>query len=207
MQARNAPPTGSNTKPGAGSVLAGNLKRSSGPPTSNTVKLKLLYSRNVETDRWDGRDHFAKLQLVEDRCFSPGGHTICLLLLDICIVSWMLRDWLAAAFLCDVLRIVLSRSSPRSLRPCCTAVSLDCEVQVLHDHHHHHHHLTSLDVRRCADDGNFVPSTWTPTHVCSSVSPCLYWISLVCHGLRASWPHPRHSLRRPLSLSLSSCFA
>ena len=27
-------------------------------------------------------------------------------------------------------------------------------------------------------------------------SSCLYWISQVCHGSQASWPHPRHSLRR-----------
>ena len=46
---------------------------------------------HVEFDRWDGRDHFAKLQLI-------------LLLLD--IGSWMLRDWLAATFLCDVFLLV-----------------------------------------------------------------------------------------------------
>ena len=34
----------------------------SGPPT--------LHGLHVETDHWDGRDHFAKLQLTEDRCFS-----------------------------------------------------------------------------------------------------------------------------------------
>ena len=53
------------------------------------------------------RDHFAKISAQRGSLFSPYGHTICLPLLDICIGSWMLRDWLAAAFLCDVFSIVL----------------------------------------------------------------------------------------------------
>ena len=48
----------------------------------------------VEVDLWDGLDHFAVFQLV-------------LPLLDICIGSWMLRDWLAVAFHCTVLLLVL----------------------------------------------------------------------------------------------------
>ena len=39
----------------------------------------------VEVDFWSGRDHFANLELL-------------LRQLDICIGSWVLRDWLAAAF-------------------------------------------------------------------------------------------------------------
>ena len=54
----------------------------------------VLHGFHVEVDRWDGRDHFAKLQLI-------------LHLLDICIGSRMLRDWLAAALLCDVFLLVL----------------------------------------------------------------------------------------------------
>ena len=65
----------------------------------------------------------------------PDGHTICLPLLDICIDSWTLRDWPQLP-LWDVSRcaaVVLSRSSPCSLRPCLdTSVSQDCEVRVLH---------------------------------------------------------------------------
>ena len=58
------------------------------------TQVLVLHGFVVEVDLWDGRDHFSKLQFL-------------LLLLDICIGSWMLRYWLAAAFLCDVLRIVL----------------------------------------------------------------------------------------------------
>ena len=54
----------------------------------------MLHGFLVEVDLWDGRGRFSKLPFL-------------LPLLDICIGSWMLRYWLAAAFLCDVLRIVL----------------------------------------------------------------------------------------------------
>ena len=59
-----------------------------------TVCVLILHGFLVEADVWDGRDHFAKLQLV-------------LPLLDI----W---DWLAAAFLCTVLLLVLRLVSVRS---------------------------------------------------------------------------------------------
>ena len=58
------------------------------------TQVLVLHGCHVEVDLWDGRDHFAKLQLL-------------LPLLDICIGSWMLRDWLAAAFLCEVFLLVL----------------------------------------------------------------------------------------------------
>ena len=58
------------------------------------TQILVLHGFLVEIDLWDGRVHFAKLHLL-------------LLLLDICIGSWMLRDWLAAAFLCRVFLIVL----------------------------------------------------------------------------------------------------
>ena len=43
------------------------------------TQVPVLHGFLVEVDLWDGRDHFAKLQLL-------------LPLLDICIGSWMLRD-------------------------------------------------------------------------------------------------------------------
>ena len=58
------------------------------------TQVLVLHGFHVEVDRWDGLQHFAKLPLI-------------LPLLDICIGSWMLRDWLAAAFLCEVFLIVL----------------------------------------------------------------------------------------------------
>ena len=58
------------------------------------TQVLVLHGFHVEVDRWDGLKHFAKLPLI-------------LLLLYICIGSWMLRDWLAAAFLCEVFLIVL----------------------------------------------------------------------------------------------------
>ena len=58
------------------------------------TQVLVLHGFFVEVDLWDGRGHFAKLQFV-------------LPLLDICFRSWMLRDWLAAAFLCGVFLIVL----------------------------------------------------------------------------------------------------
>ena len=63
------------------------------------TQVLVLHGLHVEIDRWDGRDRRS--------LFSSDGHTICLLLQDICIGSWMLRYWQAAAFLCDVFRIVL----------------------------------------------------------------------------------------------------
>ena len=65
----------------------------------------VLHDFLAEVDLWDSRDHFVKLQL-----FLP--------LLDICIGSWMLRDWLAAAFLCAVLLLVLRLVSVRSPLVC-----------------------------------------------------------------------------------------
>ena len=60
----------------------------------------LLLNCLVDVDLWNGHDHFA------------------LPLLDICICSWMLRDWLAdAASLCTVLLLVLYCASPRA-SPC-----------------------------------------------------------------------------------------
>ena len=53
------------------------------------TRVLILQCFHVEVDFWDGRDHFAKLQLL-------------LHLLFICIRSWMLWDWLAAPFLCSV---------------------------------------------------------------------------------------------------------
>ena len=58
------------------------------------TQVLVLHGVHVEVGRWDGREHFDKLQLV-------------LHLLDICIGFGMLRDWLAAAFLRDVFLIVL----------------------------------------------------------------------------------------------------
>ena len=54
----------------------------------------MLHGPLVEVDLWESLVHFVKLQLV-------------LPLLNICIGSWMLRDWLAAAFLCTVFLLVL----------------------------------------------------------------------------------------------------
>ena len=58
------------------------------------TQVLVLHGFHVEVERWDGLQHFAKLPLM-------------LPLLDLCIGSWMLRDWLAAAFLCEVFLIVL----------------------------------------------------------------------------------------------------
>ena len=75
----------------------------------------LLHDFLVEVDLWNGRDYFVKLQ-------------VSLPLLDICIGSWMLGDWLAAAFPCGV----SPRTSPCLGRPLvCFACrwlcsSLDC---------------------------------------------------------------------------------
>ena len=58
------------------------------------TQVLVLHGFHVEVDRWDGLAHVAKLPLM-------------LPLLDLCIGSWMLRNWLAAAFLCEVFLIVL----------------------------------------------------------------------------------------------------
>ena len=42
--------------------------RASDVPHGETQVL-VLHGLHVETDRWDGRDHFAELQLLEDLCF------------------------------------------------------------------------------------------------------------------------------------------
>ena len=65
------------------------------------TRVLVLHGFHVEVDRWDGLEHFEKLPLI-------------LSLLDLCIGSWMLRDWLAAAFLCEVFLIVLRLCLGRS---------------------------------------------------------------------------------------------
>ena len=54
----------------------------------------LVHDFLVEVGLWDSRDHFLQLQLS-------------LPMLDICIGSSMLRNWMAAAFLCAVFLLVL----------------------------------------------------------------------------------------------------
>ena len=77
----------------------------------------MLHGPLVEVDLWESLVHFVKLQLV-------------LPLLNICIGSWMLRDWLPAAFLCTVLllvlRLCLGRSPFVCLACCRLCSSLAC---------------------------------------------------------------------------------
>ena len=49
------------------------------------TQVLVLHGFHVEVDRWDGLEHFAKLPLI-------------LLLLDICIGSWMLRGLAGCSF-------------------------------------------------------------------------------------------------------------